>query len=224
MMSGFANAGSQRWLQIAAELRPEVLNAAVLAALDLPTTVQIDWRSPRAHDEFREYRDTAALRLLGIDSLEHRSLSEFWPARGPVWDALALTSDGQFLFVETKAHIPELASPGCRATSASMKLISDSLAEARHHFAPKATADWSGLFYQYANRLAHHYLLRHINGLPAHTVFLHFLNAEDVKGPRSELEWRGAIRLVHAVLGLGERIDPYVHDIFVDVADLAVAV
>ena len=127
------------------------------------------------------------------------------------------------LFVEAKAHIPELASPASRATPASMEMIAKSLAEAKHHFAPKATADWGGLFYQYANRLAHHYLLRYVNRLPAHLVFMHFLNAEDVKGPRSELEWRGAIRLLHAALGLRDDFDPYVHDVFLDVAQMNAA-
>jgi hypothetical protein len=222
-MSEFASAGSQRWLQIAVELHPNTLDAEVRAAIGLPPKVNVEWLSPRQRDAFREYRDSAALRLLGINTLEHRGLSEFWPPRGPVWDALGRTSDDQVLFVEAKAHISELASPGSRATPASLKLIVKSLAEARHKFAPKATPRWDGIFYQYANRLAHHYLLRYVNRLPAHLLFVYFLNAEDVKGPSSELEWRGAIRLLHAALGLRDDFDPYVHDVFIDVARMNAA-
>jgi hypothetical protein len=219
-MIEFAKAGSQRWLQIAVEQSPSVMARAVRRAMGLPDGVTIDWVSPRQADDFREYRDGAALRRLGIPPLEVRPLSDFWPARGPVWDGLARTSDDRFLFVEAKAHIPELASPETRATPDSMTLIVKSLDEARRHYAPKAKADWSRTFYQYANRLAHHYLFRHVNGLPAHLLFVNFLNADDVRGPTKEAEWHGAIRLLHAALGLGESFDLHVHDVFVDVNDL----
>jgi hypothetical protein len=33
-------------------------------------------------------------------------------------------------------------------------------------------------------------------------VFLYFLTADDMLGPMSEEEWHGAIRLIHAGLGL----------------------
>ena len=33
-------------------------------------------------------------------------------------------------------------------------------------------------------------------------MFLYFYNAADVEGPESEAEWRGATRLIHALLGL----------------------
>ncbi len=33
-------------------------------------------------------------------------------------------------------------------------------------------------------------------------MFLDFFNAEDVQGPESEAEWRGATRLIHPLLGL----------------------
>lgn len=222
-MTQLATAGSQRWLQAAVEHKPDLLFTALQPALSLPDGVEITWVSPRAADGYREYKDLSALRQLGITTLPKRPLNDFWPSGGPVWDALGRTTDGQYIFVEAKAHIPEAASPGTRASPVSLERITASLAEARGYYAPRATADWSGTFYQYANRLAHHYLLRKVNGLPSHLVFLYFTNASDVGGPESELEWRGAIRLLHASLGLGEHIkDPYVHDIFLDTTLLIV--
>jgi hypothetical protein len=50
-----------------------------------------------------------ALGKAGIKALPVRPLVNFWPARGPVWDAIGTTSDGKAVFVEAKAHIPEAA-------------------------------------------------------------------------------------------------------------------
>jgi hypothetical protein len=159
-----------------------------------------------------------ALRRLGVKSLSHRTLNDFWPNRGPVWDALAKTTSGKLIFVEAKAHIAEAASPGSKASPNSLELIHRSLAEARRFYAPKAAADWAGIFYQYANRLAHHYLFRKLNQLPSHMVFLYFINASDVNGPSTELEFHGAIQLIHAALGLSPtKLPDGVHDVFLDV-------
>ena len=163
----------------------------------------------------------AALRQLGISSLPKRKLSDFWPQRGPVWDALGNTSDGQYIFVEAKAHIAEAASPATRATSASLALIQQSLKEAQHHFAPQSQADWSNTFYQYSNRLAHHYLFHTANGLPSHMVFLYFLNATEMNGPKSEIEWHEAIKLIHSALGLTQTNRLGIHEVFLDISLLS---
>jgi hypothetical protein len=184
----------------------------------------VAWQSPLEAEEFCEYRDQAALAKAQIASLK-RPLSEFWPARGPVWDAIGITSDGTPLFVEAKAHIPESASPGTRASAASRALIERSLIEARRFYAPRANAVWSGLFYQYANRLACQYFLKKVNGIPSTLVFLYFVNADDMLGPMSEEEWHGASRLIHAVLGLPKDLQSHgVFDAFLDVRLLQDAV
>ena len=217
----YAAAGSQRWLQVAIERAPNLLHEALRPALGQSPNVAIQWRSPVRADHFREYRDLAALRRLGIPSLPYRKLSEFWPQRGPVWDALGNTTDDQMIFVEAKAHLNELSSPASRATPASLERIRKSLDEARQHFAPQSQADWSGAYYQYANRLAHHYLFRTLNGLPSRMIFLYFINAEEMGGPTSKEEWRNAIDTVHSTLGLDHtRIHDGVHELFLDVSPL----
>lgn len=135
-----------------------------------------------------------------------------------------MTTAGAPIFVEAKAHIPEAASNGTAATGDSLRKIRRSLAEARAFYAPRATAAWDGLFYQYANRLAHHYFLRVVNRVPAHLVFLYFVNDREMQGPMSEAEWRGASRLIHAALGLPADLEKHaVHDVFIDVGSLNVS-
>lgn len=198
----FAAAGSQRWLQIAVARAPDLLDIALRAAGAIGESDSVQWVSPLAHDGFVEYRDGEVLRRLRIDRLANRRLSDFWPNRGPVWDALGRSREGRLILVEAKAHIPEAASPGSKASEQSLKKIRHSLEEARRHYAPRAKADWSGPLYQYANRLAFQYFFAAVNGLPTRLVFLDFCHASDVHGPESEAEWRGATRLIHAMLGL----------------------
>lgn len=219
-MSNYASAGSQRWLQIAVNKKPEVLESALRFSGAIGPTASVAWASPLRDDLFREYRDMAAITKAGIASLK-KPLAAFWPARGPVWDAVGVTTEQIPVFVEAKAHIPEAASPPTKASLRSFELIERSLGEARKFYAPRANAIWTNLFYQYANRLAHHYFLTNLNGLKSSLVFLYFVNAEDMRGPMTEEEWHGAIRLIHAVLGLPNDLRRRgVFDAFIDVRHL----
>jgi hypothetical protein len=222
MLTDFTACGSQRWLQIAVNRAPETLNAPLREAMALGADDAIDWRSPREDDGFLEYRDGTFLDRIDCSPLPKRTLDQFWPARGPMWDGLARTSRGDLLLVEAKAHIPEIISGGSRAVGKGRVQIDAALRETQAALAPKASAvDWSRTFYQYANRLAHLYLLREVNGLPAHLVYVYFLNANDVNGPSERGEWIGAIKVVEGYLGLGRhRLSRYIHKVFVDVADL----
>lgn len=226
-MEDFASAGSQKWLQVAVNRKPQVLTSALRRSEAIGPQISVTWHSPLEDDHFLEYRDAKALDKVGIQSASlKRPLEQFWPLRGPVWDALGITSEGNPLFLEAKAHIPEAASPATKASApASLKLIKESLKQARQFYAPKAMADWSELFYQYANRLAHHYFLKRVNDVHSVLIFLYFVNADDMHGPKSEEEWRGAVQLIHAALGLPKDLRSYgVFDAFVDVRLLKDAV
>src|SRR6185437_3518206 len=111
----FAQKGSQRWLQIAVAHASALLDAAFQRGGVTAPGETVVWGSPLAADHFCEYRDEEALRRLGIENLPTRCLADFWPARGPVWDALGVSSSGARILLEAKAHIPEAASPGSRA-------------------------------------------------------------------------------------------------------------
>jgi hypothetical protein len=84
----------------------------------------------------------------------------------------------------------------------------------------KAPVDWSGAFYQYANRLAYLDWLRR-EGVSAFLVSVYFTNAPDVPRSATAEQWQGAISLLHAYLGLGgHRLKPYTIDIFIDALTL----
>ena len=213
--------GSQKLLQRAVSSRPELLRSALRRAGALGRGEAIEWVSPLAREGFREHRDMAAIRRLGLESTLCEPLSGFWPARGPVWDGLALVGSWIPLLVEAKAHIPEAASPGSRASATSLKVIEESLVVTRRKLAPRSKASWSGVFYQYANRLAFQYYLRQRNHIDSRLLFLYFTNAADVDGPATEMEWHGAVRLIHAVLGLRPDLTDFgVYEAFVDARSL----
>jgi hypothetical protein len=71
---------------------------------------QIFWLSPLKDDAYSEYSDDAFLERLNIN-LPKKSLEMFWPKRGPVWDGLGLTSSGDLILLEAKAHIAEMVPP-----------------------------------------------------------------------------------------------------------------
>jgi hypothetical protein len=214
--------GSQRLLQLAVNHRPELLLSALRRCGATGRRESLRWVSPLATEDHCEYRDGAALEKLGLAQRIRKPLTQFWPARGCVWDALGVAGESRPILVEAKAHIPEAASPGTRASEKSRALIDSSLARARRHFAPRSKADWTGHFYQYANRLAHQFYFRSLNGIESSLVFLYFTNAVDMDGPATEEEWYGASRLIHAVLGLPADLSSFrVYHAFVDARQLA---
>ena len=217
--------GSQRLLQLAVNRRPELLKSALRKSCALGRRESVFWVSPLVSDGYCEYRDNTALFKLGIDKNVTVPLKEFWPARGPVWDALAHTDKGRPILIEAKAHIPESASPGTKASAPSRKLIEASLHATRKYLAPKSKSFWIGTFYQYANRLAYQYYLRNLNQIESSLVFLNFTNAVDMDGPATEEEWRGATRLIHAVLGLPPNLEHFgVYHAYIDTKLLTDAV
>jgi hypothetical protein len=87
-------------------------------------------------------------------------LREFWPDRGPQWDALARSDKGHVLLIEAKAHIGEMLSPASGASPASKSQIEGAFARVIEDLAAKPKAPWTECFYQYANRLAHLWFLK----------------------------------------------------------------
>ena len=215
--------GSLKWIQTLVNQRSDLLNRLVRENCRLEPDEAIEWVSPLADDQYAEYRDDAFLRRLGVE-LGQRPLREFWPRLGPQWDALGHTDGGAVFLVEAKANIPEFVSPDSGATSpASISLIDDSLKEVQRSLRVDTGIDWAGKLYQYANRIAHLYLLRELNRLPACLLFIYFVGDKDVDGPQTAEEWKAAIEVAERVLGLPtrHRLSDYVADIFVHVNDLA---
>ena len=83
--------------------------------------------------------------------------------------------------------------------------------------------DWTQCFYQYANRLAHLYLLRKLNGIDAALVFVYFVN-DQTTYPVSREGWEAAIGLATNHLGVRPHspfIRDNVADVFIDVEELS---
>ena len=204
-----ATHGSQRWIQFFVNKRPDIFNKNIGLG-------NINWLSPLKSDEFAEYRDKVFLDLLGI-RLKKRQLSDFWPSRGPQWDALGMSESGEAILVEAKAHVQEIFSPPTQASPESLKLIVKSLAETASRFHAQPGLDWSRRFYQYANRLVHAFLLKELNNIPTRLLFIYFIGDTEMNGPETKREWQTAIEVMHEALGLRKRIPPYISDVFIDI-------
>jgi len=211
-----ARKGSQKWIQKLVNDRPEILNSQIWSTLSFSVNEDIQWLSPLKRDNYAEYRDQAFLNLLGV-KLEKMPLAQFWPERGPQWDALGKSSGGKLLLVEAKSHISELISKSKAQDEASMKKIQESLEETGRYLNSRVNAAWSESFYQYTNRLAHLYLLRK-NELPAYLVYVYFLNDVEMEGPATFYEWEGAIELLNSCLGIGRhKLQKFITNVYIDV-------
>ena len=106
------------------------------------------------------------------------------------------------------------------SAESSRRQIKASLGETAQSLGVPSGHDWWKRFYQYANRLAHAYLLDRLNGIPVRLVFLYLVGDADVGGPTSRAEWQAEIHTVHAELGLAT-LPAFVTDVFIDVEPLA---
>ncbi len=211
--------GSLKWIQRAINCHPHVLDREIAAALG--ETGSIEWKSPLQSDDYAEYRDGAFLDRIGHGDLR-RALSEFWPLRGPQWDALGTTASGKVLLVEAKAHIGEICSPASGASATSLHKIERALAATASHMGAKSPrAPWIKAFYQLANRFAHLYFLRE-NKVSAWLVLVNFICDDEMKGPQTPAEWEAAYKIVAHVMGLPwpNQLSKYVLHLYPSVAQL----
>ncbi len=211
--------GSLKWIRCAVNDSTQLFDRQVAKATGIPREDLITWVSPLRDDEYAEYRDQDFLDRLGL-TLPKRPLDSFWPNRGPQWDALGRTEAGRIILLEAKANVPEVVSPATGAGPESRALIEKSIAATQEFLGVDKEIPWTGKLYQYTNRLAHLYLLRELNGVDAYLVFVYFVGAEDVNGPKTVAEWKRALTVAKRVLGLGERhkLSKYVADVFIDVS------
>lgn len=193
--------GSLKWIQRAVNERASVLDAAVLPALAPARSIQ--WLSPRVEHSFAEYRDAAFLDVLGCGHLASE-LAQFWPGRGPQWDALGKSDRGDLLLVEAKAHIGEVLSPASQAGPESRARIEAALVAAAQSVGAVPRAPWVETFYQLGNRIAHlEWLMRHEQ--PAWLVLVNFVGDDEMGGPKTSEAWHAAYEVVWHVMGVPAR-------------------
>jgi hypothetical protein len=198
--SGRAFAGSQRQIQHYVNEQRSVLDREISAALSLP--LSIIWVSPLRSDGYREYKDSAFLKVLGQGAAQ-TELGNFWPRGGPVWDALGIVNGVTqgVLLLEAKSHATEIPGNGCGAKAdRSFRRIETSLAMTKKWLGVSSGADWKGELYQTANRLAHLYFFREILRMDAWLVNVYF--TADPRSPTSRAEWDVAVADVKRTLGI----------------------
>ena len=217
--------GSRKWLQMLVNRCPELLEEQILCKLSSFAS-EIDWRSPLRSDDYAEYYDNDFVDKLGV-CLNRKPLESFWPKSGPRWDGLGVTDGGQYLLVEAKAHVRELRSTISAKSDSSVSRILYSFSKTKKYLSVDARTDWTRPFYQYANRLAHLYLLHVLNKVDAYLVNVYLLKDEDMRKPGTIVpqtikEWESAILTEEIALGipLRHRLSSRVLSTFIDVAEI----
>ena len=211
--------GSLKWIQYILNDHHDILDNSINKFLPDSHTQPIEWLSPLADDDYAEYQDQAFLDLLGIN-LTKKALKDFWPSKGPQWDALGRIKNEAYFLIEAKAHVSEIISSSQAKAKSSVSLINKSLKATKKYLNLKPGVDLTKGFYQYSNRLAHLYLLRVVNNIPAYQVFVYFLN-DHTHIPTSREEWNGALQLMHSFLGTHKhKLSKYVIDVFIDIEKL----
>ena len=226
-----ANRGSQRWLHILVNYRPDILNSAIGQRLP-ETPGAIDWRSPLASENYKEHKDREFLVKLGNSPYLHdtlpawRNLYDFWPKNGPRWDAHGITNKGQILIIEAKSHTKEMQGAGSGAKDPeSIEKIARSLKETQQFLGCVRAVDWAkSTYFQYANRLAHLYWFYELYSKDAYLVLLCFLNdtkmeARNTIVPKNSAEWKSAMAAQDRDMGIPEchpLSDRIIH-VFIDV-------
>lgn len=209
--------GSLKDIQVLINKNQDRINNLLKTHFKELVNEQIIWTSPIEYDGFAEYRDNDFLLKVGLDPSEIH-LANFWPAKGPQWDALAKTSSGKVILVEAKANIAEIVSPKSGATKRSKCLIDYSLNETKLFLNITNDIDWSGKFYQFTNRLAHLYFLREKCNKEAFLVNIYFIGDNTVSGPNTKQEWDAAIKVLYTYLGISRhKLSKYMVNLYIDI-------
>lgn len=222
---GRAYAGSQLQIQIYVNRRSEELSRGVLRTLPSLASLKarLSWVSPLEAKRFAEYQDRAFLAAVGLEHLAP-ALSNFWPRRGPVWDALAAVEvpgtpeRNGVVLVEAKSYPDEIYGSGSGAKDpSSLERIGAALNQTKRSLGVAEDVDWTGRLYQSANRLAHLYFFREIVGVPAWLVNIYFVC--DPHCPTRIEEWEGALPQVRKELGLTDVDVPDRASLFLEARD-----
>jgi hypothetical protein len=216
--TGRAYAGSQCSIQRWVNERGLELSSAMVSALGSNTAADsIQWVSPLKQARFREFRDGAFLGAIGQAHMRER-LAAFWPSRGPVWDAVAITrqtgsDSGRVFLIEAKSYPAEVYGSGCMAKpdGDSFKRIAAALDKTAAWLDVPRLDSWTGRLYQSANRIAHVYFLREELNLDAYLVNVCFV--DDPIAPTSTTAWESAIRSFRKDLGIESLATPWMADV-----------
>lgn len=207
--------GSLKCIQHLINEKPKYLNSIITTHFPDLANENITWLSPLKDDDFAEYKDYSFLNKIGVTSSAIQ-LKDFWPKRGPQWDALAKTTSGKVILVEAKANIPELKSPGTKAKELSKNLIQKSLSEVKQYLEIYNDVDWSNKYYQYTNRIAHLFYLREKCNISAYLINIYFVNDKTHIATKKE-QFEIALKELKKHLGTNShKLDNYMMEVYID--------
>lgn len=243
---GWATHGSKLQTQLYVNRRPAALSAKVLEALPAlkVRNPQLEWVAPRENPTagekaFAEPRDGTMLTALRLKHLAP-DLARFWPARGPVWDALAIIrfDDGTSgaLLAEGKNYPREMYSggtgagkSGSPAAAASRRQIELAIAWTQGRLGvPLDVGRWldpldparpGSSLYQTANRLAYLAWLRS-RGVDAWLCHLLFLD-DPLHQPTGRAAWEEGLEQAEHELGIAGLELPFAGHAYLEALDVA---
>ena len=149
---GKASKGSKFMMQIAASrLQKQII--------DTKLNDELVWLSPIEDNEYEEYQlsEHKVCDFLGITPDKHAF--EFWPARQPQWDGIAIGRNSGILYLfEAKSHLKETKTDCSASSEISRKQISETMwqvANGVYGLKDRSVFEhyWMNSNYQLANRL-----------------------------------------------------------------------
>ena len=186
------------------------------------TTSGLEWKAPLERDGFDEPQDLRFLTAIGCERLADR-LRAFWPAKGPVWDALAIGQGGEVLLVEAKSHPAEIYGGGTQASPAARERIESAMRQTQRALGvPEKPEQWldplrpdqpgHSSVYQSANRYAHLCWLRRegVEAWLAHVLF----TDDPTWQPTSREAWEAKLPDIEEDLGLNGTRVPHADHVF----------
>lgn len=196
------------------------LNAAVQAATGAADVQWLDWNSAPSESD-AEWKGIGFLPE-DVRSRVGDAWAKWWPQRGNAhnWDAVGMLDRREWLLVEAKAHLGEVAT-SCAAVDGDGRDTIVRACEQTKAALGVEGADWLTGYYQMANRLAFlHFMQTH--GLPARLLFVYFTGDQrsgGVVAPRSEAEWMPTLQAQDSHLGLPAKhgLSDRVHKVFLPV-------
>ena len=119
------------------------------------------WLSPIKEDGYKEYTGKRFWDLIFSlsDTTPLKEIRSFWPLRGCHWDGIIEVLKGRvrvgIILLEAKAHTSELFSSISARSESSIRIILGTLENVKRELKAGNGSDWTGMYYQTANRIAH---------------------------------------------------------------------
>ena len=178
-----------------------------------------------SQDNKSKDRELIGFQFLKSSVINDLKVSEFWPDKGPNWDAVAV--DGTtYLLIEAKAHIKELSHKNMTgAKNKSYDLIRRSIHSLQKKYKIPIDDLWLTDYYQLANRLAFCDFLNE-KGVSSRLVYICFLNGYEYsysghkiinKSVKNKVEWQKALNEMIEKMNIkGTPLEDLIEPVYID--------